>query len=311
MSTAMAKIEVRHLRYFLAVFEELHFGRAAKRLHIAQPPLSRAIRQLEGELGVELFERSNRGVSTTGAGDLFAEEARNVLARIEFAVVRARLAAEGRAAVRIGCAPLVPIDQLYELLAAMRRHDGRLDAQVAYSYGPTQVQRLQAGALDLGIFHLVEGHDELETEPLFPGERLHAFLPKKHPLAARRVLGPEDVRDDALVLFPRAANPELYDRVLASIEDAGFRFRSVTEASGVDPRNVMLAVAGGMGIAFASFMAKVSEAARLIVRRPLSPEVSMPDLALAWRADTRGPLQEHISVLREIARALHGAPVPV
>ena len=311
MSTGAAKIEVRHLRYFLAVFEELHFGRAARRLHIAQPPLSRAIRQLEDELGVELFERSNRGVSSTGAGDLFADEARNVLASIDFAVVRARHAAEGRAPVRIGCAPLVPIDQLHALLAELRRYDGRLDAQVAYSYGPTQVQRLQVGALDLGIFHLVEEHDDLETEPLFPGERLHAFLPKEHPLAARRVVGPEDVREDTLVLFPRAANPQLYDRVLASIEDAGFCFRSVTEASGVDPRNVMLAVAGGMGIALASFLAKVSEAARLIVRRPLSPEVWMPDLALAWRPDTRGPLQEHIGALREIARALRGAPFPL
>jgi DNA-binding transcriptional LysR family regulator len=92
MSTNGNRIELRHLRYFIAVFEELHFGRAAKRLHIAQPPLSRAIRQLEHELGVELFARNPRAVSSTAAGDALAPEARKVLAGVDFAVAQARRA---------------------------------------------------------------------------------------------------------------------------------------------------------------------------------------------------------------------------
>ena len=84
------RVELRHLRYFLAVFDELHFGRAAKRLQIAQPPLSRAIRQLEHELGVQLFERSNRRVEATPAGDVLADDARRILAGVEQAVSRTR-----------------------------------------------------------------------------------------------------------------------------------------------------------------------------------------------------------------------------
>src|SRR5436309_15812072 len=103
--TSAIAIELRHLRYFLAVFEELHFGRAAERLHMAQPPLSQAIRRLEEELGVQLLQRTSRVVTATEAGRVFADEARKVFAALDHAVLEARRAGGLGAALRIGCIP--------------------------------------------------------------------------------------------------------------------------------------------------------------------------------------------------------------
>ena len=121
MTLQNANIELRHVRYFLVVAEELHYGRAAKRLHMAQPPLSRAIRRLESELGVRLLERTSRSVSLTAAGRVFAEEAREILSSVDFAIREARstAAAEG-ATIRLGCVPHAPIDRLHRFLTGLR-----------------------------------------------------------------------------------------------------------------------------------------------------------------------------------------------
>src|SRR5919204_3737039 len=103
MTSLPPQVEIRHLRYFLAVSEELHFRRAADRLHTAQPPLSQAIQKLEGALGVRLLDRTSRAVAPTEAGVVFAEEAREILAGLERAVSRARSAANGQTRPRIGC----------------------------------------------------------------------------------------------------------------------------------------------------------------------------------------------------------------
>src|SRR3954447_5158313 len=108
MLTPPPAIDIRHLRYFLAVVEELHFGRAADRLHIAQPPLSQAIRKLETELGVQLFHRTSREVVVTEAGVVFAEEARKILVGFDVAVAEARHAGGANAVLRIGCSPFLP-----------------------------------------------------------------------------------------------------------------------------------------------------------------------------------------------------------
>src|SRR3954454_21826940 len=118
MTPPSPSIELRHLRYFLAVFEELHFGRAAERLHIAQPPLSQAIRRLETELGVRLLHRTSRIVIATEPGKVFAEEARKVLAAFDLSVSEARRAAGLPSVVRIGCSPFLPIESLQAFLAA-------------------------------------------------------------------------------------------------------------------------------------------------------------------------------------------------
>ena len=171
-----------------------------------------------------------------------------------------------------------------------------------------QVRGLSARELDLGVFHEAAEQAEIESEPLFVGEPLAAFLPSGDELAERSVLKPEDLRTQTLILFPRDANPTLHERLLARIENAGYRFAGVREASGMNPRDVMLAVAEGLGVAIGPVsMQEVSDVGSIVLRRPLEPALAMPDMVVAWRADPPGRLDEKLAVVREVAKALHAA----
>ncbi len=301
-------IELRHLRYFLAVFEELHFGRAAKRLRIAQPPLSQAIRKIESELGVQLFERTSRMVSATAAGTTLATEARKVLAAFEVAVAETRQAGGSGAPLRIGCVPHLPIQPLLQFLGSLHESDPNLRVQVTHLNFLEQTRFLRDGELDLGIFHLGADQTEFEYEPLFRGEPVAAFLPPGHALAEQAILKPEDLRSETLVVFPEEANPALHERTLERIEEAGYRFASVREASGMNPRDVMLSVAEGLGIALGPVsLHAVSDVGSIVIRRPLEPALTMPDMVVAWRADPPGRLKDKLHVVRGVANALHTA----
>lgn len=301
-------VELRHLRYFLAVFDELHFGRAAEKLSMAQPPLSQAIRKLEGELGVQLFDRTSRAVAATEAGRVFAEEARKVLAYFDFAVAEVRRAGEATEALQIGCVPHLSIEQLLRFLGMLHERDPSSRAQITHIPSIEQVRRLRGGELDLGIIDHAEDYAELEMEPLFAGEQLWAFLPRGHRLAARENLGPEDLRKEDLVLFPREEDPALHDRLLALIQAEGYAFRAVHEASSMNGRDLLLAVAAGLGIAFGPLSLKeVGAAAPIVINRPLDPPPSLPDTMLAWRANPPRQLLAKRTVVLELARELRGA----
>jgi DNA-binding transcriptional LysR family regulator len=298
-------IEVRHLRYFVAVSEEFHFGRAAERLHITQPPLSQAIRKLEDELGVELLRRTSRTVVLTDAGRVFAAEARKVVASFDRALIEARRAAGAGATLHIGCVPHLPVERLLTFLSELRRHEPNLSIQVRHLLTIDQVRRLRDGELDIGIFPRAGAHNDLELQRLFPGEPLSAFLPPDHPLAAKPVLTPEDIRGEPLVMFPRAADPTLHDMLIKSFEDAGFRFTEVHEAGGPSASEVLLAVASGAGIALAlTSMRHTSDAGRIVVQRPLEPQLQAPETVVAWVANQHGTVQAIVDALRVVARDL-------
>lgn len=301
-------IELRHLRYFLAVFEELHFGRAAKRLRIAQPPLSQAIRKIESELGVQLFERTSRMVSATDAGNALAVEARKVLAAFDVAIAEARQAGGSASPLRIGCVPHLPIQPLLRFLGSLHERDPNVRVQVTHLNFLEQIRFLSEGELDLGIFHEGADNNDLEYEPLFLGEPLAAFLPPGHALAKRQVLKPGDLQKETLVVFPQEANPALHERTLALIEEAGYRFAGVREATGMNPRDVMLSVAEGAGVALGPLsLQEVSDVGSIVIRRPLDPPLNMPDMVVAWRADPPGRLQDKLALVREVATSLHEA----
>jgi DNA-binding transcriptional LysR family regulator len=307
-TSAPTSIDLRHLRYFLAVIEELHFGRAAERVHISQPPLSQAIRKLEDALGAQLLHRTSRAVTPTEAGLVFAEEARKILASLELAVAETRRAAGSGASLRIGCTPHLPIDLVRRFLAALNERDERSRPEVEHLLALEQLRRLRGGELDLGIFHHAADYDEIEVEPIFAGEPLAAFLPPGHPLGRRKTVAPDDLSDEVLVMFPRTANPALHDRMLALIEAGGYRFRDVREATGANPRDVLLAVTSGVGVALKpASLEQADEAGTLVTRRRLDSAVSMPDAVLAWRANPPHGLQTVLADVREVARELHRA----
>jgi DNA-binding transcriptional LysR family regulator len=295
-------IELRHLRYFVAVSEELHFGRAAERLHIAQPPLSQAIRKLEDTLGVQLLHRTSRVVAPTEAGRVFLEEARNVLAAFEFAVAEAQRAGEESPGLRVGCVPNLPIQRLLRFLRALQEIGDDSAPHIAHLIAGEQVKRLRNGELDLGIVHHAEEYDELELAPLFEGEPLAALLPPGHRLAEADSLSPKDLENESLVFFPRAGNAALHDGMLTLIERAGYSVASIREAGGMDARDLLIAVASGLGIGIGTYSIKeVSEAGSLVVRRMLDPPVAMPETMLAWRKNAPRRLQRLLPEIPELA----------
>jgi DNA-binding transcriptional LysR family regulator len=308
---AAPAVELRHVRYFLAVSEELHFRRAAERLQMALPPLSRAIRTLEEELGVRLLQRTSRVVTLTEAGRVFADEARKVLAAVQTAVTETRRAGGGAGApLRVGSIPDLPIERLLHFLDALRQENAALEVHVMHLPALDQLARLRDGQLELAVVHHAENYDDIEQEVLFDGEPLVAYLAPEHPLAAKEALVPADLESETLVTFPHAANGALHDRLLAMLAEHGYRFASVREAGGMYVRDLMLAVAGGLGVAIgASSLKDVTEAGSIVVRRALDPEPAMPETVLAWHAEPPAQLAATLTSAREAARRLRGEGV--
>ncbi len=293
-------IELRHLRYFLVVYEELHFRRAAERLYMSQPPLSQAIRKLEHELGVRLFDRTGGQVQPTPAGRALAEEARTVLARFDLAVRETRRTGGESYAVRIGHSVDLPAAGLLRFREAFDRRYPDVDTQFSHLPAAEQVDRLSRGELDLGILPYYLDPDDVEQAVLFPGERLVAYLRPDDPLARKDVLTPRDLQDVALVSRHAKLAP-VYARVLRELERIGYRFAEVAEAPGPHVRDVLLGVAAGRGVAI--LPSSYFKANAMIAERALDPSPTGPDTVLAWAVETRS-IPDGGAGLRELARGL-------
>jgi DNA-binding transcriptional LysR family regulator len=291
------------------VSEELHFRRAAERLHMAQPPLSQAIRRLEGHLGVELLTRTGRTVALTDAGRVFAEQARELLATFNLAVAEARRVGGGDLNLQIGCTPYLPIDLLYRFLDTLQEREPRVRPQVSHLLRHEQIQRLQRGELEVGIFPGPGSVPKLHTEPIFPGEPLAAFLRPDHPLAAKAVLGPDDLADETLVTFPQAPLVPLAGWLDEEMARVGYRFRG-PYATGIDARDRVLAAAEGMGLALLPGSTDVIADTAIVVRRPLDPPLVLPDTVVAWRTDPPAHLRALTEEIRELAGELRATTNP-
>jgi DNA-binding transcriptional LysR family regulator len=301
-------IEIRHLRYFVAVSEELHFGRAAERLHITQPPLSQAIRKLEDDLGVELLHRTSRVVTLTQAGEQFAAEARRAIAAFDRAVAGAQRAGSRSPTLHVGCVPFLPVERLLTFLAELRRRSPGIAVQVSHLYTNEQLRALREGTLDVGVFTNWTDDPELEARPIFAPEPFAAFLAHGHPLAAEPVLTPEHLRSQTLVTMTRSVADSIYDIFLERLAESGYVFADVREAGGSAARDLFLEVAEGSGVAVnASALRHTSEAARLVACRPLSPPLESPEVVLAWTADVSPVMRPLVATLRAIADDLRHA----
>ena len=301
-------IELRHLRYFLAVYGELHFGRAAARLHMAQPPLSQAIRKLEEALGLVLFERTSRSVKPTEAGHALAEGAQKVLATFDQALASARIAGGATRTLRIGCIPTLPVRRLLQFLASLQQRMGDSTPRVMHLPSAEQLRHLRAGDLDLAICHQSEDYENLEAEPLFPGEPVTVLLRSDHRLVDRPVVRLSDLTDEPLVTYRRTQEPGLYDRVLALADESGYRFGAIEEAAGSNPRDLILAVVNGSGVALVpASITELSDSRGIAVQRPLDQPLRMPGTIVAWAADRSGIPLQIVEAVRELSRDLYAA----
>ena len=242
-------MELRHLRYFIAVAEELHFGRAAEQLGISQPPLSQQIQALEEELGVRLFERTNRRVALSEVGRLFLPEARQVLAQLDQAVAVARRAQRGELGeLKVGFTSSAPFTStIPRAIRAFRQAcpEVHLDLRELSSRGVAEA--VHEGRLQVGVLRpLAPLPEELEALELF-AEPLVVVLPVGHPLAG----GADGVRlaelgEEPFVFFPRSFGTGLYDQLLELARAAGFVPRIVQEAS--EAMTLIGLVATGLGV---------------------------------------------------------------
>lgn len=207
--------------------------------------------------------------------------------------------------LRIGCVPDLPLQRLQGLLGALYARDGHTGAEVVHLRSREQLSRLVAGELDAAVIHHRREVPGVDMQPLFQGERLCAFVAVGHPLVRSSPLAPGDFEHETLLVAPRAIDPPLYDRLLATLDAAGGRVRSVREAGGGDPRDVLLAVAEGRGVSLApaSTLDVIGGADTIVTRCEIEPALPGPDTVIAWRTDAQPRLEELIAVARE----LHGA----
>lgn len=258
-------MELRHLRYFAAVAEELHFGRTAGRVHVAQPALSRQIRDLEEEMGLRLFERDRRRVALTAAGAAFLDEVRFLLGRVEHAVETARRAARGEhGSLRIGYVPAVIYTGLPEIVRAFRKRFPGVDVRLQEMNPATQVEALLSERVDVGF---VRGpvHEPALAAEIVLEEPLVVALPSGHPLRDRKRLEVAMLRSEPFVLQARAHGPGFHDQILAICRSAGFSPRVVQEGSQTDALSL---VASGAGVAIVPTSLRVLRRAS-VVYRPL------------------------------------------
>src|ERR1700747_3392632 len=218
-------LEPRLLRYFLAVAEEQHFGRAAARLYISQPSLSNQIHKLEQTLGTDLFVRTSRHVELTTAGRALLEEAPLALAALEGAPERARLAGAGVAGtVRLGYTPVASFGTLGAILAAVEDDNPNMTIVPSEVFSAEIPARVLAGKVDVGVALHPEPMRGVRSEPL-RAEPLVLLVGRRHRLADARVVPLASLENETLLLFPRELAPAYYDRIIAACEQAGFEPR--------------------------------------------------------------------------------------
>lgn len=242
-------IELRHLRYFVAVAEELHFGRAAERLHLAQPPLSQQIRKLEEILGYPLFVRTSRAVRLTAAGDVFLDRARRTLRGVQEDIDEARSIGRGDVgSLRVGFIGSSMLTPLPEVFGRYRHQYPKVQLQLQESFSSALEQSLLKGTLDAGFLRDGDPMPGLTIEPLF-SEAFVAVLPHTHPLAGRRSISAALLRDEPFVFFSPAAGKLAYERPISLCEEHGFRPRVVQEA----PQwlTILRLIGAGLGVTIA------------------------------------------------------------
>jgi DNA-binding transcriptional LysR family regulator len=278
-------LEPRLLRCFLAVADELHFGRAAARLYISQPALSNQITKLERTLGTDLFVRTSRQVELTPAGRALREDAPLALGALNRAAERARLAGEGNAGtVRLGYAPVAGHETLGAILTAVERDSPNVTVIASQLYGAEIPGRVLTGDLDIGLALFPEPLRGVQSEPL-RREPCALLLSKHHRLADIDPIPLTSLKNETLLLFPRELAPGCYDRVITACEQCGFQPRIRTFPD--PPPQAMVArlrATREVGLPPTSFAFRAAAAEPgIVARKIVQPEIPA-EWSILWAA---------------------------
>ncbi|HKW07626.1 MAG TPA: LysR substrate-binding domain-containing protein [Candidatus Dormibacteraeota bacterium] len=293
-----SEIELRHLRYFVAVSEELHFGRAAARLHMSQPPLSQQIRSLEAELGLSLLRRTNRRVELTSAGTAFLEGARRTLESANQAVREARSADDGETGeLVLGFVDSSIYGYMPAVLRAFRKQHPSVRVNIRALASAEQVEKLERGEIQVGILRPLRVSSRLVIEEL-GREHLVVALPKGHRLASRKQLRIADLKDESLVFFKREFAPAVYDRIMGMFHRDG-QLPHIAQEAG-EQHTIIGLVAAGLGYSITAEGMR-EWGTEGVVYRPLAHPSAWVPMGVAWRrADRSDPVRWFVETARDL-----------
>ena len=293
------QIDLRVWRQFVAVAEELHFGRAAQRLHLTQPPVTQAIAQLEKTLGIVLFDRTRRRVALPPAGEALLPDVRDLLDRAQALPARARAAAAGEVGrVRLAFVSTIGFERLPAWVREFRRLCPQVALELVEATGDVQLEALARGEIDAGLMLHSPGFAPPALERLAVAqEPLVLALSAQHPLAGDDTLSLADVLAVPLVIFPRRIVPSLHDAVFGLYHAAG-RMPTIAQEA-IQMQTIVNLVWGGIGVAWvpASVMQfrregvvyRAAEAFAPTGRRKASAALPACETSLVWPADTANP----------------------
>jgi DNA-binding transcriptional LysR family regulator len=283
-------MELRHLRYFMVVGEEQHYGRASRRLRVAQPALSRQILDLENELGFKLFDRLSRGVKLSAAGKLFLEDTRRILQAVNEAIARATRVARGQSGtLRVGFPEnaswhgVVP-----ESFRRFREQQPEAELQLQPVASLEQLDAIRSGRLDAGFLNFMPKADPELDQALVAVQHVELAVPKRHPLTKLRKLRLQDLADAPFVWFPRRANPAFYDRMIDECYRGGLKTPRIVQ-EGFNEATILSLVSTGLGVGWVLASAQW-RSPKTVAILPVA-DLNVPlALSLAWRRDNTSPL---------------------
>ena len=291
-------MELRHLRYLVAVAEELHFGRAAIRLNISQPPLSQQIRQLEEELGVTLFERTKREVRLTEAGKRVVDEAYQVLGQIDhFTSVAAQAGGGEIGQLSVGV-PGGVNEILIKTLRLLSKQSPGVRIELQYMSTGVQIEALRERRIGVGFVNLPVTEPSLAMETV-QSEPLWVALPKGHALTRHQRVPLKALANEPMIFFPRRITPGVHDAITSMCRDAGFSLNVAHEVDNIV--GALTLVSADLGIAFCT--PGVRKLWSHIAFRPLLGSVQL-EQAVAYRRDDQSPVLE--TFLRLVRQTLRG-----
>lgn len=278
-------MELRHIRYFIVLAEELNFSRAAQRLHIAQPPLSRQIKELENEIGAKLFNRSKRHVELTPAGKVFLQKAYQILDQVEQARFNARLTAIGKEGeLRISFTGAV--QDLIPVIRKYRKIHPQVGIILKHMNNKEQLKALNEKTIDIALISTPIESGNINVSPL-KTLKFYVAFPENHPLLKKEKLYLQDLANETFIMTPRSVGVLYYETFMSAFNKAHFTPNIAIQAD--DLHTVLALVADGIGI---TLTPSPAEKVKGIVRRDLE-DVNLSLVgSIAWRKDNKSKILE-------------------